>query len=58
MFAVYGENFGLMRLVEDGFQSEEEAIEWIQENKTGMTALANWKIREYTEDAPLEYKAA
>jgi len=58
MFAIYGENFGIMRLEEDGFNTEEEAIEWLRENKAGMAALANWEIKEYSNEVPLEYEAA
>ena len=47
-----------MRLEEDGFNTEEEAIEWLRENKAGMAALANWEIKEYSNEVPLEYEAA
>lgn len=50
MSAVYGENFGLMRLEEDDFETEAEAHQWLKENKFGSEALANWKVYWYSEN--------
>ena len=51
-YAVYGENFGVMRLFEDGFDSEEEAWKWLATQD--IDPLANWQVYGYTSQAPLE----
>jgi len=46
-YAVYGENFGVMRLFEDGFDSEEEAWKWL-----ARRTLTRWPTGRCTDTPP------